>query len=215
MDLPQCSIEPGLPLVKKVKRIAQRAKTLEEQVVKMEADHKIQIAELEAHAPGTPPTVKEERVEALKVVSTQMQCQLEEVQKMLTQAMATWTELQELPDIIAIQNQVKAAKETLEVAKAEMKTLEGLAKMRKISESNKLQQEVQRLKEKENAVIKMVQPWSDDLADIATWVEEKMKEFTTTKEEVDNTGEGAITQDLLNTTQQCIAEMDADIVKLK
>ena len=48
MELPQCNIEFALPLTQKVRRIADRAKALEEIVTKMEEDHKVQIAELEA-----------------------------------------------------------------------------------------------------------------------------------------------------------------------
>ena len=53
-DLPQCNIEPALPLTQKVRRIANKAKQLEETVVKMEEDHRAQIVELEDRAPGTP-----------------------------------------------------------------------------------------------------------------------------------------------------------------
>ena len=48
MELPECNIEFSLPLTQKVRRIADRAKALEETVVKMEEDHKAQIVELEA-----------------------------------------------------------------------------------------------------------------------------------------------------------------------
>ncbi len=42
-----------------------------------------------------------------------------------------------------------------------------------------------------------------------------MKEFTTTKEEVDNSKEGAISKDLLEIAQNYVEEMDADITKMK
>ena len=55
MELPQCNIEFALPLPQKVRRVADRAKALEETVTrmeeivaKMEEDHKAQIAELDA-----------------------------------------------------------------------------------------------------------------------------------------------------------------------
>ena len=61
MELPQCNIEFTLPLPHKVRRVADRAKALEEivtrmeeTVAKMEEDHKAQITELEARPPGTP-----------------------------------------------------------------------------------------------------------------------------------------------------------------
>ena len=43
LELPQCNIEFALPLTQKVRRVADRAKALEETVTKMEEDHKAQI----------------------------------------------------------------------------------------------------------------------------------------------------------------------------
>ena len=48
LELPQCNIEFALPLTQKVRRIADRAKALEETVTKMEEDYKAHIVELEA-----------------------------------------------------------------------------------------------------------------------------------------------------------------------
>ena len=61
LELPQCNIEFSLPPTQKVRRIADRAKDLEETMAKMEEDHKVQIAELEAQAPSTPKAEKELR----------------------------------------------------------------------------------------------------------------------------------------------------------
>ena len=54
MELPQCNIEFALPLPQKVRRVADRAKALEEKVTsmeetvaKMEEGHKSQIVELD------------------------------------------------------------------------------------------------------------------------------------------------------------------------
>ena len=74
LELPQCTIEFTLPLPQKVRRVADRAKALEETVTrmeetvaKMEKDHKAQIVELEARPPGTPQVDKEARVEAFRL----------------------------------------------------------------------------------------------------------------------------------------------------
>ena len=61
LELPQCNIDFSLPLTQKVRNIADRAKALEETMIKMEEDHKVQIAELEAQALGTPEADKEAR----------------------------------------------------------------------------------------------------------------------------------------------------------
>ena len=56
--------------MQKVRRIADRAKALEEIMAKMEEDHKAQIAELEARAPSTPEVDKEARTQAFRLTST-------------------------------------------------------------------------------------------------------------------------------------------------
>ena len=70
LELPQCNIDFALPLTQKLRRIIDRAKALEETMVKMEEDHKTQIAELEARAPGTPEADKEARAHAFRLTST-------------------------------------------------------------------------------------------------------------------------------------------------
>ena len=70
LELPQCNIDFSLPLMQKVRRIVDRAKDLEETMVKMEEDYKVQIAELEAQALGTPEADKEARVYAFRITST-------------------------------------------------------------------------------------------------------------------------------------------------
>ena len=70
-----------MPTPEKLRRVADRAKALEETVTKMnettakmEEDYKVQIAELEteleARPPGTPQVEKEARIEALRLTST-------------------------------------------------------------------------------------------------------------------------------------------------
>ena len=69
----------------------------------MEEDHKAQIVELEARAPGTPQANKEARAEAFKLTSTQMKCHIDDVESLLVDAMKTWSEIEELPDRLDLQ----------------------------------------------------------------------------------------------------------------
>ena len=78
MELPECNIEFALPLTRKVRRVADRAKALEETVGKMEEDHRAHIAELEARAPGTPQVDKEAREEAFRLTVTQMTSRIDD-----------------------------------------------------------------------------------------------------------------------------------------
>ena len=97
LELPQCNIEFALPLTQKVRRVADREKALEETMAKMEEDHKAQIVELEARAPGTPQEEKEARAEAFKLTSTQMKSHVDDAQSLLDDATKTWSKLDELP----------------------------------------------------------------------------------------------------------------------
>ena len=93
--------------MQKVRRVANRAKALEETVTKMEEDHKAQIVELKARAPGTPQVDKESRVEAFRIDSTQMKCHIDDAKSLLADATKTWSELEELPDRLELQYRIQ------------------------------------------------------------------------------------------------------------
>ena len=76
--MPQCDIEPELEITQKVRKIADRAKALEEEKTKMEEEYKARIAILEENRPLTPEELQEARVQAIRIVQTQMQCRVEE-----------------------------------------------------------------------------------------------------------------------------------------
>ena len=69
--------------------------------------------------------------------------------------------------------------------------------MRKMSESNKLQQELHRLRENETNLTKLIHPWQDEPVEIATQEKIKVKHFTSIKETVDGTEENVVTQELV------------------
>ena len=84
-----------MPLIQKVRRVADRAKALEETVTKMEEDHKAQIVELKVRAPSTPQEDKEARAEAFRLMVTQMKSRIDDTQSLLDEATKTWSELEE------------------------------------------------------------------------------------------------------------------------
>ena len=69
--------------------------------------------------------------------------------------------------------------------KEEVKSLGALAKMKKTTEMNHLQQEAQRLREKEIQFNNLLQPYQEQIAELIDAVEQKVKEFTTNKSEID------------------------------
>ena len=72
----------------------------------MEEDHKAQIAELEARAPGTPEAEKEARAQAFRITSTQVKCRIDDAESLLTDVTKTWSELDELPDRLELQQSI-------------------------------------------------------------------------------------------------------------
>ena len=57
----------------------------------MEEDHKAQIVELEARAPGTPKADKEARAQAFRLTSTQMKCRIDDAESLLADVTKTWS----------------------------------------------------------------------------------------------------------------------------
>ena len=72
-------------------------------MVKMEEDHKAQIAELKVRAPGTPQVDKEARVEAFRLTSTRMKSHIDDAKSLLDDVTKTWLELDELPAKLELQ----------------------------------------------------------------------------------------------------------------
>jgi len=215
LELPQCNIEFSLPLSQKVRRVADRAKVLEETVTKMEEDHKAQIAELEARAPGTPQANKEARAEAFKLTSTQMKCRIDDAESLLADAMTTWSELDELLAKLELQQCIQNIEKDTAAMKEEVKSLGALAKMKKTTEMNRLQPEAQRLRAKEIQFNNLLQPYQEQITELVDAVEQKVKEFTTRKSEMDATEDSSISQVMLETTQECVDDMEKEVAGLR
>ena len=107
-------------------------------MTKMEEYHKAQIAELEARPPGTPQEDKEARVEAFRLTSAQMQYHIDDALSVLVDVTKTWSELDEPPKKVEIQQSIQQIENTTAAMKEEIKSLVALQKMRKTTEMNRL-----------------------------------------------------------------------------
>jgi len=222
LELPQCNIEFALPVPQKLRRVADRAKALEEtvtrmdvEVAKMKADHEVHIAELEARIRDTSQADQKARVEALRLTSAQMQSRIDEARLVLTDATNTWAELDEPPEKVEIQQSIQQIENTAAAMKEEIKGLAALQKMRKTKEMNCLQQEAQQLRTKEIHINDLLQPYQEQIAEIVDMVEQKMKEFTTTREETDATEDASIIQALLDSAQERVEVMQKEVAGLR
>ena len=61
----------------------------------------------------------------------------------------------------------------------------------------------------------MLQPYQEQIAELVDAVEQKVKEFTTRKSEIDSTEDPLIRQVMLEVAQDCVEAMDKDVAKLR
>ena len=87
--------------------------------------------------------------------------------------------------------------------------------MKKMIQMNRLQQEAQRLREKEIQFNNMLQLYKEQIVELVDAVEKKVKEFTARKSEIDSTEDPMISQVILEAAQDCVKAMDKDVAGLK
>ena len=61
----------------------------------------------------------------------------------------------------------------------------------------------------------MLQPYQEQIAELVDAVEQKVKEFTASKSEIDSIEDPMITQVMLEAAQDCVEDMGKDITGLK
>ena len=99
--------------------------------------------------------------------------------------------------------------------KEEIKSLEALAKMRKTTEMNRLQQEAQRLRAKEIQINNLLQPYQEQITELFDAVEQKVRDFTTSRNEIDATEDSSISQAMLESAQECVETMEKEVAGLR
>ena len=144
-----------------------------------------------------------------------MQSRIDEARLVLTDATNTWDELDEMSEKIKIQQSIQQIENTATAMKEEIKGLEALQKMRKTREMNSLQQEAQQLRTKEMHINDLLQPYQEQIVEIVDTVEQKMKEFTTTRENTDATEDASISQALLDSAQESVEVMQKEVTGLR
>jgi archaellum component FlaC len=214
-ELPACEIQPDLPLVEKVQIIGGRVKTLEHEIVAMAEDHRTQISELEARVAAHLTDDSQQQFEALRRTSTQLTSRAGEAENLMNQAMEAWTELETLPFKIGLLQQVQGAEQSLTVLTEEAKALEGLAKMRKMSEVRRIQQQLHKLRNEDAKLTNSIQPFMDEYADLAAQIEAKIKEIAESQQVIDGITKEEATAETVQTAVECVDELDSAIAQWK
>ena len=86
--------------------------------------------------------------------------------------------------------------------------------MNKTKEMNRLQQEVQRLRAKEIQFNNLLQTYQEQITELVDAVEKKVKEFTTSKSDIDDTEDSSISQAMLEIAQECVEVMNKEVAGL-
>ena len=87
--------------------------------------------------------------------------------------------------------------------------------MRKTTEMDRLQQEAQRLRAKEIQINNLLQPYQEQITEIVDAVEQKVREFTTTRNEIDVIEDSSISQAMLESAQERVEAMQNEVTGLR
>ena len=87
--------------------------------------------------------------------------------------------------------------------------------MNKMTEMNRLQQEAQRLREKEIQINDLLEPHQEQITELVDAVEQKFGEFTATRNEVDAVEDSGISQAMLDSAKEHAAAMENEVVGLR
>ena len=99
--------------------------------------------------------------------------------------------------------------------KEEIKSLATLQRMRKTKKMNRFQQEAQRLRAQEIHINDLLQPYQEQIAEIVDTVEQKVMEFTATRNEIDAAEDSNISQAMLDSAQERVKEMQNEVAGLR
>ena len=71
------------------------------------------------------------------------------------------------------------------------------------------------MREKEIQFNNMLQPYQEQIAELVDAVEQKVKEFTKSKSEIDSIEDPLISQVMLEAAQDCVEAMDKEVTGLR
>ena len=126
----------------------------------------------------------------------------------------TWLDLEDPSEKLELQQSIQNIEKATTAMKEEVKNLGALAKMKKTIEINHLQQEAQWLRAKEIQFNNLLQPYQEQITELVDAVEQKVKEFTTRKSEIDDIEDSIISQAVLEAAQDCVEAMDKEVAGL-
>ena len=100
-----------------------------------------------------------------------MKCRIDDAESLLADAMKTWSELEELPDRLDLQQSIQNMENAIETIMEEVKSLGALTKMKKMTKINCLQQEAQWLRAREIRFNNLLRPYQEQITELVDTVE--------------------------------------------
>ena len=88
--------------------------------------------------------------------------------------------MEDIPAIVDTRRQIQGAQEKLTRINEEIAGLTPLQKLVRLKETRHLQEDIQTLRAKEIEVLKQLQPWQDEVLDMALNIESKLMEYKNT-----------------------------------
>lgn len=113
----------------------------------------------------------------MKTALATITLRLEDAQKLLNDATATQTTMEEIPNLVTVYVQFQKTQQELEAVTVVMKDLPPLQRMLKMGENKKLQGKLQKLCTHEDECLKTMQPWQEEVSEITMMIDAKISEF--------------------------------------
>ena len=101
-------------------------------------------------------------------------------QTLLEKTTAMWAQMEDIPVVVDTRREIQGAQEKLTKINEEIAALTPLQKLVILKETRHLQEDIQTLCAKEIEVLKQLQPWQDEVSDMALNIESKLMEYKNT-----------------------------------
>ena len=125
-----------------------------------------------------------------------------------------WAQMEDIPAIMDSRQEIQGAQEKLTRINEEIVVLTPLQKLVRLKETRHLQEDIQTLRAKEIEVLKQLQPWQDEVSDMALNIESKLREYKNTKQTSTSLLEEPTTVDVVEAAQESVAQIIQEVVAL-
>ena len=135
-------------------------------------------------------------------------------QTLLEKTTAMWAHMEDIPAIVDTRREIQGAQEKLTRINEEIAALTPLQKLVRLKETRHLQEDIQALRAKEIEVLKQLQPWQDEVSDMALNIESKLKEYKNMQQTITSLLEEPTMADVVEAAQESAAQIIQEVATL-